>query len=204
MAHLATMKIDPSVLSALGQAINLGVKTALDEKRPPNGQPQHPQHTFKDVGVPPCARVAETPFNDEEWGCHVCGAINGIHRPACRLCGHERCDVVVPPPPSPKAHWRQDDPLVEYETMLKIWPANTIHIAVKRMTAVPAQYMITSHPSSASALYEELKRIHAQREETTYEIVFLDAATNVWHGKGCITMPDARPLDQRTNEQSAQ
>lgn len=88
----------PGVLDAIRRGIGIGTDTALNgaQDAPP---PASRSGSFKDVGVPPCARVAESPFNDEEWGCHVCGLINGLHRPACRRCGHERCDVVVPPAP---------------------------------------------------------------------------------------------------------
>jgi hypothetical protein len=65
------------------------------------------------AGAPPplerCMRLEETELNDENWLCCHCSAMNGVHRAACRLCNHGRCDVIVPPPPAP----RQTDPSVQ-------------------------------------------------------------------------------------------
>lgn len=42
-----------------------------------------------------CMPVEANLYQEEGWGCHKCSTYNGAHRPVCRQCGHERCDVRV-------------------------------------------------------------------------------------------------------------
>jgi len=97
---LSTLKFDPNTMTEFARSI-AGAFGSKGPQADPGPTAGAPTHGFKDVGVPPCARVEQNVDNDEEWGCHVCGVINGLHRSACRRCGHERCDVVAPPPPPP-------------------------------------------------------------------------------------------------------
>lgn len=55
---------------------------------PPPPSPQKPQR---------CVHVEANPYQEEGWICHECQIYNGIHRPACRQCAHERCDDIVGP-----------------------------------------------------------------------------------------------------------
>lgn len=38
-----------------------------------------------------CFPIEETSHLEAGWGCHLCATYNGLHRPACRRCGHPRC-----------------------------------------------------------------------------------------------------------------
>lgn len=48
-----------------------------------------------------CFRIEANQQIEEGWCCHVCAGYNGVHRAVCRNCGHERCDVIITPPPGP-------------------------------------------------------------------------------------------------------
>ncbi len=84
------------------------------------------------------------------------------------------------------------DLLVKYEYMLKIWPANTLNIFVKRLTGIPVQQIITTRPSSATELFNALELLHGQCKEAEYEIKIADVNTKQFRGMGRIVMPDTR------------
>src|SRR5574342_1232079 len=52
------------------------------------------------------------------------------------------------------------DPLVQYEMLLRSWPASGIDIHVKRMTGSQAQDVITSRPRNGAELCAALKAFH--------------------------------------------
>jgi hypothetical protein len=56
-----------------------------------------------------CLRIEEGPYIEEGWCCHLCGIYNGVRRAACRKCKHERCDIVVTPPPSPDVDMGEEE-----------------------------------------------------------------------------------------------
>jgi len=85
------------------------------------------------------------------------------------------------------------DLLTQYETLIKIWPPNTLDIGVRRLTGTPIQQVITSRPRSGADLYAAIKTIHGQYEEAEYELKILDSARKEFRCTGRITMPDARP-----------
>lgn len=84
------------------------------------------------------------------------------------------------------------DLLTKYDCILKIWPANTLDIFVKRLTGRHVQHFITGRPPSATALFDALKGIHGDREEAEYEIKIVDVNTREFRGMGRIVMPDTR------------
>lgn len=92
--------------------------------------------------------------------------------------------------PAPRTAKDPGDLLDKYAMILGQWPANTIDISARRLTGGLCQHIITSHPPSSMALYSELMKIHGQREESIYEIKFLDSNQRVYRGSGRITLPD--------------
>ena len=57
--------------------------------------------------VDKCFAIEETRHMEAGWGCCRCATYNGVSRAACRYCGHERCGVIVTPPPSPQPNGPQ-------------------------------------------------------------------------------------------------
>ena len=45
-----------------------------------------------------CILLPETPTRQAFWGCCKCQDSNGLQRPICRICGHERCGEAVARP----------------------------------------------------------------------------------------------------------
>lgn len=88
------------------------------------------------------------------------------------------------------------DLLTKYDWIIKYWPANTIDIIVTRLTGIAVQRVITSRPTSGTALFAELKKLHGEHEEAEYEVKFVDADTRHFHGMGRIGLPSgaAPPL----------
>ena len=101
------LKMSPGVLSELGQAL----ASALSASGAKAVQIPPPPPSVAEVErtLTQCERVEACEHIDEGWICHRCDTYNGVHRPTCRLCSHERCDLVVPPPPS----HRHTDPSVQ-------------------------------------------------------------------------------------------
>lgn len=90
--------------------------------------------------------------------------------------------------------FNESDPLALYETLLRIWPANSIDIFIRRLTGAPVQTVITTRPRSASELYEALRAFHGQHEEAEYSIDFLDTGTKQYRARSKrLVMPDTRP-----------
>lgn len=104
----------------------------------------------------------------------------------------------------PNVSFNTGDVISTYDTILKVWPANTIEISVRRLTGTAIQHVITSRPRSGAELYEALRSVHGPHEEADYEIKFLDSSRKEWRGKGKITMPDARPPAQQGQPMSYQ
>ena len=86
-----------------------------------------------------------------------------------------------------------DDPLLQYETVIKVWPPNTIDISVKRLTGLPLSNVITSRPRSGTELLEAIRALHGEHDEATYALRFYDTHGKQIRGNGQITMPDTRP-----------
>jgi len=113
------LKIPPGLVQELVGAFKTGaaeVSKPQDNPGPTAGvspPPTHEASSLHDARVPlyeRCIRVAAATDTDEGWYCCHCGSVNGVHRMACRFCRHTRCDIVVPPPPSPP---RPTDPSVQ-------------------------------------------------------------------------------------------
>jgi len=110
IGHLGAVKhVAPGTFEAVEQAlvsaIATGTKTGQPGPMPSASEPA----PFEPPALDRCLRIEANQNSDESWICCKCDALNGVHRAACRLCGHGRCDVVVPPPPSP----RETDPSVQ-------------------------------------------------------------------------------------------
>ena len=90
-----------------------------------------------------------------------------------------------------------DDLLTKYETMIKVWPPNTLDISVKRLTGSPVERVITSRPRTGAELYAELQTIHGAHEEAKYAVKFFDSNGKEFRGNGQITMPDTRSPQQQ-------
>jgi hypothetical protein len=99
------------------------------------------------------------------------------------------------------------DVLIKYETLIKLWPINTIDISVKRLTGSPVQHMILSRPRSGAELYGAIRAVHGQYEEAEYELKFFDNNSKEFRGNGQITMPDTRaaasPQPQPSGDKAA-
>lgn len=113
------LKIPPGFVQELVGAFKTGaaeVSKPQDNPGPTAGvspPPTHEASSLHDAHVSlyeRCIRVAAATDTDEGWHCCYCGSVNGVHRMACRFCRHARCDIVVPPPPSPP---RPTDPSVQ-------------------------------------------------------------------------------------------
>jgi hypothetical protein len=90
-------------------------------------------------------------------------------------------------------HVNVDDILVKYDTILRLYPPDTMYISVKRVSGgSPVQQTITSAPRNGRDLYEALKAVHGRHEEAAYAVNFFDANSKEYRGKGQITMPDTR------------
>lgn len=50
------------------------------------------QSGVKPAGSKVCFEVPKHPNLQDSWGCCVCKTLNGTQRPACKECGHKRCD----------------------------------------------------------------------------------------------------------------
>lgn len=97
----------------------------------------------------------------------------------------------------------ESDALVAYETVLKLWPACSIQIFVKRLTGAPTQTVINTHPESSVNLYSALLAFHGAHEEAEYEVDFFDAASKQYRARRRITLPDTRqppPTDAAPEE----
>ena len=97
----------------------------------------------------------------------------------------------------PRVSFNAGDLITQYETLIKMWTANTIDIGVKRMTGEPVQQVIISRPRSGVELYAAIKSIHGEYSEAEYEIKFFDSNSKQFRGTGRITMPDTRPPTQQ-------
>lgn len=83
------------------------------------------------------------------------------------------------------------DLLTLYETLIKIWPANTLDINVRRLTGSPVTRVIISRPRSQRELYEALTRdVHGIHVEAEYEVKFFDVNSKQYRATGRITLPD--------------
>lgn len=101
--HLGAMKINPDLTAQIAQAVATSIFASKAPRRP--APPPNPPET---PSPPPpslekCSRVEGHQYMEEGWVCHCCSTYNVALRSACRTCGHERCDVIVPPAPSPES-----------------------------------------------------------------------------------------------------
>ena len=85
-----------------------------------------------------------------------------------------------------------DDPLLQYDTIARVWPPSTLTIYVKRLTGAPKSEYITSHPRSGIELHDAIKAIHGEYEEASYSLKYVTNGGQI-RGNGQITMPDTRP-----------
>ena len=131
----------------------------------------------------------ESPYTGPGWACHECRSCNGLQRAQCKRCGHARCGEGARSPLDTNV----DNVLVKYDQMLILYPADTLYISVKRVSGESAaQQGIASVPRNGAELFNALKIVHGRREEAVYSVVFLDAKSKEYRGKGQITMPDTR------------
>lgn len=199
--EIMRMKVPPDLAVQIAQQVMAAVMQGAG--RPP-GAPG--MEAGGGVGVsdePPnatkCERVgSDDPHLEEGWICHRCRGYNGMQREACRNCAHERCDIIVTPPP-PQAERSATGPyrissefdlLLKYGQIITLWPARQIDIAVKRLGRTPVSHMIPGHPESGMALYAALMALHGQSTEAEYEVKFLDNDTKQYRGIGRITLPN--------------
>jgi hypothetical protein len=98
-----------------------------------------------------------------------------------------------------------NEPLLEkYETVLKMWPVNTLVVLVKRLTGSPLEWTITSQPKTATELYNAIRALHGRSEETTYDVTIRDSYRKERRGSGRITLPDTRDEAPPPTPQPAQ
>lgn len=103
LRHINELKLDPSLSKSLQQACAMGLAAAMNRTEPPpDVGPIAADATFE-PDPPPTKCVAiyadgRSEF-DDGWICHRCRAYNGLRRDVCRTCSHDRCDVIVTPPP---------------------------------------------------------------------------------------------------------
>jgi len=98
----------------------------------------------------------------------------------------------------PGVMFGSDDVLEKYEAMLRVWPASTLDISVKRLTGDGSTHTIKSRPRSGHELYEAILSVHGQNDVTEYEVKCFDTTSKQYriHG-GRIKMPDTRPPTQQ-------
>ncbi len=85
------------------------------------------------------------------------------------------------------------DILTKFEWTVKMWPPNTLHTRMKRLTGTPVQHIIMTFPRSAAELYAALMEYHGVCDEAKYEVVVVDSNDNQFRAKGQITLPDTQP-----------
>jgi len=100
--------------------------------------------------------------------------------------------------------WGTDDPLIIYESLLRMNSPDGICIRVKRLIGSEATQMITSLPLSGGELYEAIQAIHGQQAEIKYEVKFTAVGRGHYLGTGRITMPDTRPQQTQPQHQPQQ
>ena len=105
IVHINALKLDPSVSNMLAHAVQRAFTKEEEPKAPAAEQrPIEAQVVTPDAAVPPppdkCVPMPADARMDETWFCHCCGTCNGTQRVACRRCDHERCDVIITPPPA--------------------------------------------------------------------------------------------------------
>jgi hypothetical protein len=110
------LKIPPGALAGIREALANAFGKKSQDDGPIAWSPSDPLPKDPNVSVPDfaaeddrCLRIESSSINEEGWACCHCPASNGVQRAACRVCGHVRCDIVVPPPPPP----RRTDPFVQ-------------------------------------------------------------------------------------------
>ena len=86
------------------------------------------------------------------------------------------------------------DPLLYYESLIRLWPANTIGVFVNgveahRPTHESVRAVITSGPRTGAELHEAVMAIHGRRLETTYDLRFFSTHSRRVRGNSRITMP---------------
>jgi hypothetical protein len=86
-----------------------------------------------------------------------------------------------------------DDPLLQYDSLIKVWPASTLNVYVRRLTGSPKQDTVTTHPRTGAELYEAIKSIHGEHEEADYALKYWDTHGRKIRCNGRISMPDTRP-----------
>ena len=92
------VKFSPGLGTVLEQVLSGAISSKLPADPGPTASPPDVPHASNEK-FERCQRVEESPYNEESWICCECVAMNWASRNACRICGHKRCDVVVPPPP---------------------------------------------------------------------------------------------------------
>jgi len=95
---------DPTLAATAVQAFSAALQSAIGKPSPiPGPVPMSVAEPVARPKLDKCMRLDEVAFADEAWVCCKCNTTNGVHRSVCRGCDHERCDVVVPPPPTGSA-----------------------------------------------------------------------------------------------------
>ena len=99
-----------------------------------------------------------------------------------------------------KVPFNTDDPLVIYDTLIKVWPANTLSVSMQRTSGgSPVTYVLETRPRSSTELYAAMMAKHGVSEEATYLIKMRDVGgTQQFRSQnGRITLPDTRPQQQQ-------
>lgn len=103
ITHLPAIRLDPSVASTMAHAF---MDVFSKKAQPPAGPQQKSDPGPIATGVPDahflsrCRGLGESVTEDSGWVCCRCGHYNGEVRPSCRSCKHDRCDIIVTPPPA--------------------------------------------------------------------------------------------------------
>ena len=84
------------------------------------------------------------------------------------------------------------DLMTKYETLLRMWDHDTIHISVNRITGSPIERVIREQPKSSGELYDLLMEIHGSNEEAKYALKFYDRGSHKIRARYQITLPDTR------------
>ena len=95
------LKINPDLMGQIVQALALTISSKLPSVPSPTaGTPEESDvREYGPVKRDRCDPVSRGPHLDDGWICHKCTTYNGNQRATCRHCDHERCDVIVTPPP---------------------------------------------------------------------------------------------------------
>ena len=89
--HIPALKLNPDLAATLAQVVAAALASAFGKKDAP---PETTAGQYSSRTV--CERIEASAHLEEGWVCCGCSVYNVGSRPACRNCGHVRCDIVPP------------------------------------------------------------------------------------------------------------